>query len=116
LEAFSAGILPSRVHPYALAVMAEAGVDISGHRSKHRNEVKHLRFDLVVTLCSDADELCPVFPWKFRLIHRAFRDPVGSEGMRDEVLAGFRKTRDEIRAFVETLPDLLDNRSNKEHL
>ena len=114
LEVRSAGILPGIVHPLAIAVMKESGVDISGHRSKHVDELKHIPFDLVVTVCDSAKEQCPVFPGKVRRIHRLFKDPVGVEGTSEEVLAAFRKTRDEIRAFVETLPDLLDNKPNKE--
>jgi len=114
VEAHSAGIAPSRVHPDAIAVMAQAGVDISSQRSKHMDEVEHLHFDWVVTLCDRAKEPCPVFPGKVRQIHQAFKDPVEIEGTREEVLAAFRKTRDEIRAFIETLPDLLDIRPSKE--
>ena len=114
VEAHSAGIAPSRVHPDAIAAMAQAGVDISNQRSKHVDEVERLHFDLVVTLCDDATEPCPVFPGKVRQIHKAFKDPAGIEGTREEVMAAFRNVRDEIRAFIETLPDLLDDQPSKE--
>jgi arsenate reductase len=106
-EVHSAGTQPSRVHPDAVAVMAEAGVALSGHRSKHIDEIRHLLFDLVITVCDNAREQCPVFPGKVRRIHRSFADPAGAAGTREEVLSAFRKARDEIRAFIETLPDLI---------
>ena len=107
LEVRSAGILPGIVHPLAIAVMKESGVDISGQRSKHVDEVRHIPFDLVVTVCDNAKEQCPVFPGKVRRVHRSFDDPAGAKGTREEVLAAFRKTRDEIRTFIETLSDIL---------
>ena len=112
-EVHSAGILATSVHSDAIAVMAEGGVDISGHRSKRTDEVKHLPFDLVVTLCGDAKRRCPVFPGKARKVHHPVEDPVGMEGTRDEVLAEFRKVRDEIRAFVEGLPELMDDHKER---
>lgn len=114
-EVHSAGTLACSVHPDAIAVMAEAGVDISSHRSKHVDELKHLPFDLVVTLCGDAKRRCPVFPGKARKVHHPVEDPVGIEGTREEVLDAFRETRDAIRAFVEGLPKLLDENRRKEH-
>jgi arsenate reductase len=115
IEVHSAGTQPSRVHPDAIAVMAEAGVDLSGHRSKHVEEVMHLPFDLVVTVCDNAKEQCPVFPGKVRRMHRSFKDPTNAVGTREEVLAEFRNVRDEIRAFVETLPrELLNSRKDSE--
>ncbi len=111
VEVHSAGTQPSRVHPDAITVMAEAGVDISGHRSKSVDEVRTIPFDLVVTVCDNAKEQCPVFPGNIRRVHRSFNDPAGAKGTREEVLAAFRKTRDEIRAFVESLPDLIKEES-----
>jgi arsenate reductase len=90
--------------------MAEAGVDISGQRSKHLDELSHLEFDLVITLCDDAQQSCPVFPAKVRVLHRGFRDPPRlASGARseEEAMAHYRQVRDEIRAFVEALPDLM---------
>lgn len=108
LEPWSAGVLPCFVHPDAITVMAEAGVDLSGHWSKHVEEVRHLDFDLVVTVCDLAHERCPVLPGAAKTVHHSFEDPVGMEGTREEVLEAFRRTRDRIRAFVETLPSLLE--------
>jgi len=108
LEPWSAGILPCFVHPDAVAVMAEAGVDLSGQWSKHVEEVRHMEFDLVVTVCDLARESCPILPGAALTVHHSFRDPVEVEGTREEVLAAFRETRDAIRAFIEKLPDLLE--------
>ncbi len=110
-EAFSAGIETHGLNPKAVQVMAEAGVDISGHRSKHVDELKDIHFDYVLTVCGHANEHCPFFPGQPRVIHVGFDDPprlaagATSEGER---LAPYRRVRDEIRAFVESLPDCLE--------
>ena len=106
-EAFSAGIEPGRLDTRAVSVMAEAGVDISEQHSKDLSAVLEMPFDLVVTVCDHAQESCPVFPGRVRMIHRAFDDPprladgVSSEA---EVLGIYRRVRDEIREFVAGLP------------
>ncbi len=110
IEASSAGIDPKPLDPRAVAVMAEAGVDISGQKPTHVREVLDLPFDLVITVCSHAHETCPVFPRPVRVIHHEFDDPpLLARGARseDEALAHYRKVRDEIRAFVEKLPEIL---------
>jgi arsenate reductase len=110
LEAFSAGTSPRGLDPRAVRVMAEEGVDISGQRSKHVDEVCHIPFDYVVTVCDRARDACPVFPGKVRLLHAGFEDPAAAQGTEEEVLAVFRRVRDEIRAFVKGLPaGLQDN-------
>lgn len=104
LEAYSAGIETHGLNPNAVKVMAEAGVDISGHRSKHVNELKDVAFDLVVTVCGHANENCPYFPGK--VIHAGFDDPpklAREAKTEEEALDHYRRVRDEIRAFVETL-------------
>ena len=111
IHAFSAGVAPHGLDSRAVAVMAEAGVDISQHHSKHVDELADLPFDLVVTVCDNAAEACPVFPGNARKIHHAFDDPpklAQRETSETAVLAHYRCVRDEIRAFIETLPGLLD--------
>ena len=103
IEAHSAGIAPAGLSCRAVKVMAEAGVDISHHRSKHVNELAATAFDYVVTLCGHAHENCPVFPGKTRVLHFGFEDPAAAAGSEEEVLGTFRKVRDQIRAFAETL-------------
>ena len=87
--------------------MAEEGVDISGQRSKHVDEVCRIPFDYVVTVCDRARDACPVFPGKARLLHVGFEDPAAAQGTEEEVLAVFRRVRDEIRQFIERLPETL---------
>ena len=90
--------------------MAEAGVDISGHRSKHIDEFKDVDFDYVVTVCGHANEHCPVFPGKTTVFHVGFDDPpklAQAVATEEEALNCYRRVRDEIKAFVETLPGSL---------
>jgi arsenate reductase len=115
IEAFSAGIIPTKVHSRTIQAMAEAGVDISDHYSKHVNELNGTDFDYVITLCDNAKEICPVFYGKVKLIHKPFADPTVLIGAEEVIMNAFRKTRDEIRDFVLTLPDSLEqeNQSRK---
>ncbi len=113
LEPFSAGSEPRGVDPVAIKVMAEAGVDISGQTSKSAESLKHVHFDYVITLCDDANETCPFFPGVARRLHVGFDDPprlAGTVATEEEALAIYRRVRDEIRAFIETLPDSLEGR------
>ena len=107
IEAHSAGVWPVGVSSRAIQVMAEAGVDISSHTSDHVDEFLTTDFDYVITLCDNAREQCPVFSGKARMIHRAFEDPTFVMGSTEAILAAFRRTRDLIRTFVETLPESL---------
>jgi len=111
IEAYSAGVVPKTLDPRAVAVMAEAAVDISGYRSKNISELMSIEFDYVITVCGHAVENCPVFPGTTKVIHVGFADPprlaVGAK-TEEEALAHYRCARDQIRAFVETLPDSLD--------
>ena len=111
VEAHSAGIETHGMNPHAVRVMAEAGVDISGHRCKLVSDLADVGFDVVITVCDHAHESCPRFPGKARVIHRGFDDPprLASRAKTDEeVLGHYRRVRDEIRAFVETLPEVLE--------
>jgi arsenate reductase len=110
IEPFSAGVDVHGLDQKAVQVMLEAGVDISGHRSKHVGELSGVEFDLVVTVCDAARESCPVFPGKTPVIHRSFDDPprlAREAASDDEALAHYRRVRDEIKAFVEKLPEEL---------
>ena len=110
LEAFSAGVETHGLNPTAVRVMAEAGVDISQHKSKHVSELEDVRFDYVVTVCDRAADSCPVIPGRARIVHRGFDDPpklAANAGSEEEALAFYERVRDEIRAFVETLPESL---------
>jgi arsenate reductase len=103
-EIFSAGTKATRVRPEAIAVMSEAGIDISGHHSKSVEEFLGQDFDYVLTVCDNARETCPVFPAKTRRIHWSIDDPAAIEGSAEERLEAFRRARDELqeklRAFV----------------
>ena len=110
IEPFSAGLETHGLNPRAVRVMAEAGVDISGQRSKTVAELPTRDFDFVVTVCDNAHESCPVFPGKSRIVHVGFDDPprlAQDARTEEEALAPYRRIRDEIRAFVESLPDAL---------
>lgn len=106
-EAHSAGTAPAeRVHPLAVRVMAEVGVDISGHAPEHVSRFVREPWDLVVTVCDSAAETCPVFPGRVERMHVSFADPAGATGSEEERLAVFRRVRDDIRArLVPLLPD-----------
>jgi arsenate reductase len=100
-EAVSAGVSPTRVHPAAIGAMAEIGIDISGHRSKSLDEFEGRKFDIVVMVCDDKAADCPFFPGGKEHIHHAFDDPAACEGSDEEVRTCFRRSRDEIRAWIE---------------
>jgi arsenate reductase len=110
IEPYSAGIVTHGLNPHAVRVMHEVGVDISSHRSKTLDDVRHISFDYVVTVCSDADRNCPVFPGRAVRVHHGFADPprlAASARSEEEALAHYRRVRDEIRQFVESLPKSL---------
>jgi arsenate reductase len=109
IDAFSAGIEPKGINPRAIRVMKEAGVDMSGQRSKRVRELLDQQFDHVVTLCGDGREACPVFPSNTKLRHVGFEDPAAETGTEEGILSVFRRVRDLIRSFVETLPDSLEH-------
>ncbi len=110
IEPYSAGIVAHGLNPMAVQVMAEAGVDISNQKSKTLAELAHVQFDHVITLCGHAHESCPVFPGSTKVTHVGFDDPptlAAHAQTEQERLAPYRRVRDEIRAFVEKLPDVL---------
>ncbi|MFC3198161.1 arsenate reductase ArsC [Parapedobacter deserti] len=105
VEVYSAGIETHGVNPKAVQVMAEDGVDISGHTSNHVDEYNHIDFDYVITVCDNARESCPVFPSKARKFHHNFPDPAKAQGTHGDVMAQFRSVRDQIKAFCEAFAD-----------
>ena len=112
IEAYSAGIETHGLNPNAVKVMAEAGVDLSGHVSKNVETLLDVPFDYVVTVCGHANEHCPFFPGFAKVVHVGFDDPPALarqvEG-EEAKLDCYRRVRDEIRAFVETLPGSLES-------
>ena len=100
-EAFSAGTEPSSVNPFAIEVMGEIGIDISRHRSKSVEEFLEQDFDYVITVCDQANEVCPFFPGGKERIHKGFVDPAEVQGSDLEKRAAFRKARDEIMEWIE---------------
>ncbi|MDC7246341.1 MAG: arsenate reductase ArsC [Sphaerochaetaceae bacterium] len=114
IDAYSAGIEVHGLNEKAVAVMKEAGVDISSHQSKHVNDLKDIDFDYVVTVCGHAKEHCPLFLGKGKVTHVGFEDPpqmakeLAEKGYgEEEQMNCYRKVRDQIRSFVETLPESL---------
>jgi len=112
IEAYSAGIETHGLNPHAVKVMAEAGVDISGHQSKNIDTLLDVPFDYVVTVCGHAHETCPMFPRRAKVVHVGFDDPpalareLAARGATAEAqLDCYRRVRDDIRAFVEKLPE-----------
>jgi arsenate reductase len=98
----SAGSKPAGyVHPLAIRVMQEIGIDISGHRSKHLSEFLPRPIETVITVCGNADQACPVFPGQVNRYHWGFEDPAKAEGTEEEKLAVFRRVRDEMRKVFE---------------
>jgi arsenate reductase len=101
-EIASAGTKPSIVRPEAIKALAEIGIDISGNRSKSVDEFANKEIDYVLTVCDNAQENCPYFPAKTRLIHHSFADPAEVQGDEETRLNAFRKIREEIKAYFET--------------
>ena len=111
IEAYSAGTEPKGVDPRAIRAMAEVGIDISGNRSKPTLDLLDIEFDYVITLCDDAQHACPFFPAKTAVVHHGFDDPprlAGGAGDEEDAMYHYRRIRDEIKAYVETLPESLD--------
>ena len=101
LQAFSAGTEASGVNPFAVEVMKEIGIDISAHESKSVETFVYQRFDYIMTVCDRAKQGCPFFPGGKEYIHRSFEDPAACEGSDEDIRICFRKSRDEIRAWIE---------------
>jgi arsenate reductase len=110
IEAYSAGIETHGLNPNAVNVMAEAGVDISQHISQNVLEFQDMQIDYVITVCGHADEHCPIFSGKTKVIHHGFDDPpkLAKEAKtEEEALNLYRRVRDDIKKFIETLPEII---------
>ncbi|KMQ51228.1 Arsenate reductase [Chitinispirillum alkaliphilum] len=108
IEPYSAGIEIHGMNQNAIKVMAEAGVNITGQRSKHVDEVMNVPFDYVVTVCDNANETCPVFPGQVKKFHISFDDPpklAKNAKNQEETLSHYRRVRDDIREFISKLPE-----------
>jgi len=104
---FSAGIEAKGLDPYAVRVMKESGIDISDQHSKTVDKLTGIEFDYCITLCGHAEENCPIFPAKTKIIHRGFDDPpklAANAKSEEEIISHYRRIRDEIRKYIETLP------------
>ena len=111
LEAYSAGIETHGLNPNAVKVMSESGIDISSHYSKHVDELQDTVFDYVVTVCGHANENCPIFGGDAKVMHVGFDDPpalAADAGSEEEALSHYRRVRDEIRDFVNSLPEAFE--------
>ncbi len=114
IEPYSAGLEAHGLNPLAVKAMAEAGVDITGQQSQRIEEVIAVPFDRVVTVCAHADANCPLFPHDVPVTHKGFDDPpklARSAKSEEEALAHYRRVRDEIRAYVESLPESLKEKA-----
>jgi arsenate reductase len=110
IDAYSAGLEAHVLDDYAFRVMDETGIDISRQRSKTLDDLEEVHFDYVITVCGHADDHCPLFPHTSRVVHRGFDDPpkvAESLTIKEEKLACYRCIRDEIRDYIETLPESL---------
>jgi arsenate reductase len=118
IEALSAGVAPKGIDPRAIKAMSEDGIDISRQGSKSVDQVINQKFDYVVTLCDNAQRTCPSFPGTTTVIHVGFDDPpklAATAGDEQEAMLHYRRVRDEIKAFVESLPQsLLDKQGHQE--
>jgi arsenate reductase len=110
IKAYSAGLETHGLNPTTVQVMQEEGVNISTYRSKHLNELTNIAFDVVITVCDSANEQCPLFSGEAKVIHHGFDDPPAlAKGLTDaEALQIYRRVRDEIRLFVEAMPNNLN--------
>jgi arsenate reductase len=115
IEAYSAGVDPHGVDSRAVQAMTEVGIDISGVTSKDVDTLEHIEFDYVITLCDQTREACPFFPAKTKLLHVGFDDPpklAANARSEEEAMFHYRRVRDEIKAFVEKLPEMLDEKTD----
>jgi arsenate reductase len=112
VEPYSAGLMAAGVHPRAVAVMKEIGIDISGQTSKEIDDVMLGKMDVVITLCGNAEEACPFTPPEIKRLHWPIKDPVGTVGTEEEIMREFRRARDEIKEEVIDFIDVLKAKGN----
>jgi arsenate reductase len=109
IESYSAGVISSFLHPRAIAVMKEIGIDISGQKSEEMDEGLLKKMDIIITLCSNAKESCPWTPPEIKRFHWPIQDPVSASGTEEEIMNEFRKTRDEIKEKIAGFISDFDN-------
>ena len=114
IEPYSAGLMAAGLHPRAILVMKEIGIDISKQKSKGIDESLLRKMDIVITLCGNAEESCPWTPPEIRRIYWPIADPVGTIGSEEKIMNEFRKTRDEIKAKTLILTKTLDRTEKTE--
>ena len=102
-EVYSAGVETHGVNPRAIKIMEEDNIDISNHTSNHVDEYRNIDFDLVLTVCDHAKEVCPYFPTNAKKIHHNFPDPAKAKGTEDEIMNEFRKVRNLIKDYCKDL-------------
>ena len=110
IEPYSAGTSPNGMNPHAVKAMAEGGVDITGQSSKHVDSLQDVSFDYVITVCDHAKESCPTFSGDAKCLHRSFDDPprlAADAPTEEDAMQHYRRVRDEIKAFIESLPEAL---------
>ena len=105
IEPHSAGLMAAGIHPRAIAVMKESGIDISGQTSKEIDETLLGKMDMVITLCGNAEDACPLTPPEVKRLHWPIKDPVGAVGTEEEIMRQFRRARDEIKGEIGRLID-----------
>lgn len=111
-DAFSAGMVKHGLNPLAVKAMGEIGIDISSHASKTTEELGNISFDYVITVCGHADETCPAFAGHTKVVHKGFDDPPKlAQGAKneEEALIHYRRVRDEIKALIQSLPNVLND-------
>lgn len=99
-EVFSAGVEPKGIHPVAVQVMREIGIDIADQQSKHIDDLPSREFDYIIMLCDHAAQNCPLFPGKGIRLHQGFFDPAAVQGSELDVIEAFRKVREELKQFI----------------
>jgi arsenate reductase len=107
IEPYSAGVMPSTIHPKTIQVMKEIGIDISNQTSKGIDENLLNKMDIIITLCSSAEAMCPMTPPRIKRIHWSIDDPKSAVGTEEEILNAFRNARDEIKKKIEILGEEL---------
>jgi arsenate reductase len=109
VEVFSAGVEIHGLNPFAVGIMAEDGIDISKNTSNHVDEYSNINFDYVITVCDNAKESCPFFPTQTKTIHHSFEDPSKASGSSKELIAKFRKVRNQIKEFSKSFIENLES-------
>jgi arsenate reductase len=109
VEVFSAGVEIHGLNPFAVGILAEDGIDISKNTSNHVDEYSNINFDYVITVCDNAKESCPFFPSQTKTIHHSFEDPSKASGSSKELIAEFRKVRNQIKEFSKSFIENLES-------